>query len=116
MQANLMKVRKSWGQVSCTLRAENGLPKVCGMFYKATAQAVLSFGSELWKFSALSLRSLEGFYIWAACCMAGKMPTWNLDRTWTYPSSKAVLKLVGLWTIDHYIGVCWETIARFIVD
>ena len=36
--------------------------------------------------------------------------------TWTYPSSKDVLKAVGLKTIDHYIGVRRETIARFIVD
>ncbi len=35
---------------------------------------------------------------------------------WKYSSSKDVLKAVGLKTIDHYIGVCRETIARFIVD
>jgi hypothetical protein len=32
------------------------------------------------------------------------------------PKLKDVLKVVGLQTMDHYIGVCWETIARFIVD
>jgi hypothetical protein len=48
--------------------------------------------------------------------MAGKMPTWNLDRTWTYPSSRDEIKAMGLRTINHYIGVCWETIAHFIVD
>jgi hypothetical protein len=48
--------------------------------------------------------------------MAGKMPTRNPDRKWTYPSSRDVLKVVGLQTISHYIGVCQETIARFIVD
>jgi hypothetical protein len=36
MRANLRKARKSWGQVFCVLRAENALPKVCGVFYKAT--------------------------------------------------------------------------------
>jgi hypothetical protein len=116
MQANLRKARKSWGQVSCALRAENASPKVCGVFYKATVQAVLLFGSETWKLSPLSLKSLEGFHIWAAHRMVGKMPPRNPDGTWTYPSLKDVLKAVGLWTIDHYIGVCWETIARFIVD
>jgi hypothetical protein len=30
MQGNLKKARKSWGQVSCILRAENASPKVCG--------------------------------------------------------------------------------------
>jgi hypothetical protein len=44
------------------------------------------------------------------------MPTKNPDGTWTYPSSRDVLKAVRLQTIDHYIGVCREVIARFIVD
>jgi hypothetical protein len=116
MQGNLKKGRKSCGQVSCILRAENASPKVCGVFYKAIVQAVLLFGSETWNLSPLSLKSLEGFQIRAARCMAGKMPTKNPDGTWTYPSSRNVLKAVGLQTIDHYIGVHWETIACFIVD
>ncbi len=33
MRANLAKARKSWGQVSYVLRAENALSKVCDMFY-----------------------------------------------------------------------------------
>ena len=48
--------------------------------------------------------------------MAGMQSTQDSDRTWMYPSSKGVLKAVELKTIDHYIGVCRETIARFIVD
>ncbi len=48
--------------------------------------------------------------------MAGMQPTWDPDGTWTYPSSKDVLKAVELKTIDHYIEVCRETIARFIVN
>ncbi len=107
---------QSWGQVSCVLRAENALPKVYGMFCKATVQAVLLFRSELWKLSPSSLKSLEGFHTRAAHRMAGKEPTRNLDGTWTFPSSIDVLKAVGLWMIDHYIGVCQETIARFIVN
>ncbi len=116
IQGNLKKARKSWGQVSCILRAENASPKVCGVFYKATVQAVLLFVSETWKLSPSSLKSLEGFHIWAARCMAGKIPTRNPDGTWTYPSSRDVLKAVGLRTIGHYIGVFRETIARFIVN
>jgi hypothetical protein len=46
MQRNLKKARKSWGQVSHVLRAENASPKFYGVFYKATVQAVLLFGSE----------------------------------------------------------------------
>ena len=116
IRAYLKRARKTWGWVSCVLRAEKTSPKVCGVFYKATLQAVPLFGSETWKLSPPSLKSLEGFHIWAARCMVGKMPTRNLDGTWMYPSSKDVLKAVGLRTIDHYIGVCQETIARFIVN
>ncbi len=36
MRGNLKKARKSWGQVTHILRAENASPKVCGVFYKAT--------------------------------------------------------------------------------
>jgi hypothetical protein len=116
VQGNLKKVPKSWGQVSRILRAENASPKVCGVFYKATIQAVLLYGSETWKLSPLSLKSIEGFHIWAAHCMVGKMPTRNPDGTWTYPSLRDVLKAVGLRTIGHYIGVCRETIACFIMN
>ncbi len=48
--------------------------------------------------------------------MVGMQPTRDPDGTWTYPSSKDVLKAVELKMIDHYNGVCRETIARFIVD
>ncbi len=95
MGGNLKKARKSWGQVFHILRAENASPKVCGVFYKATVQAVLLFGSETWKLSTLSFKSLEGFHIRAAHRMVGKMPTRNPDGTWTYPSSRDVLKAVG---------------------
>jgi hypothetical protein len=58
-----------------------------------------------------SLKSLEEFHIWAARHMAGKMPTTNSDEMWTYPSSRDVIKAMGLQTIYHYTGVCQETIA-----
>jgi hypothetical protein len=66
MRANLKKAHKSWARVSRVLRAENASPKVCGVFYKEVVQAVLLFGSETWKLSPASLKSLEGFHIRAA--------------------------------------------------
>ncbi len=79
-------------------------------------QAVLLFWSETWKLSPASLKSLEGFHIRAARQMVGMQPTRDPDGMWMYPSSKDVLKAVELKTIDHYIGVCRGTIARFIID
>jgi hypothetical protein len=105
MWSNLKKARKSWAQEGRVLRAENASPKVCGVFYKATVQAVLQFGSETWKLSPLSLKSLEGFHIRAACRMAGMQPTNDPDRMWKYPNSGEVLKAVGLKTISEYIAV-----------
>ncbi len=116
MQLNLKKACKSLARVSCVLRAENASPKVSGVFYQATMQAVLLFGSETWKLSPSSLKILEGFHLRAARRMAGMQPTQNSDGRWAYPSSKDVLKAVGLKTIDQYIGVCRESIARFIMD
>ncbi len=48
--------------------------------------------------------------------MAGKRPTKLPDGTWTYPNSAAVLDKVGLKTIAHYIGMCRQHIASYIVN
>ncbi len=75
MQLNLKKAHKSWARVSCVLRVENASPKISGIFYIATVQAVLLFGSETWKLSPSSLKSLEGFHLRAACRMVGMQLT-----------------------------------------
>ncbi len=86
------------------------------MFYKATVQLILLFGSETWNLSPVSLKSLEGFYIRAAWRMAGKRPLKLPDGTWTYPNSTEVLDKVGLKTIAHYIGVQRQHVASYIAD
>ena len=63
---NLMKARKSWSRISKVLRADNASPRVCGMFYKATVQAILLYGSETWNLTPTALRTLEGFHLRAA--------------------------------------------------
>ncbi len=63
MRANLAKARGCWARVSRVLRAENALPKVCGVFYKATIQAVLLFRSETWNLPPSGLACLEGFHL-----------------------------------------------------
>ena len=63
VKANLRKARKCWACVSKMLRSENATPQVYGMFCKATAQAVLLFGSETWNVSPVMLARLEGFHI-----------------------------------------------------
>ncbi len=73
------------------LRAENVLPKVRGVFYNKTIQAVLLFGSENWNLAPLGLACLEGFHLQAAWQMSGKGQKRMPDGTWRYPNLKAVL-------------------------
>ncbi len=113
---NLKKARGVWARLSRMIRAENASPRVCGIFYKATVQLILLFGSKTWNLSLVGLKSLEGFHIRAAWCMAGKRPWKLLDGTWAYLNSAAVLDEVGLKPIAHYIGVRKQHIANYIVN
>ncbi len=47
-------------------QAENASPRVCSIFYKATVQLILLFGSKTWNLSPVNLKSLKGFHIKAA--------------------------------------------------
>jgi hypothetical protein len=116
MRSNLKKARGCWAWVSRVLRAENATPKTCRMFYKATVQAVLLYGSETWSLSPSSMKRLEGFHIRAAWRMSGKRPERNVDGSWTYPPLEEVLEAVGMKSIAHYVDVRCQTIANFIVN
>ncbi len=115
MRGNLAKAHRCWARVSRVLRSENASPKGCGVFYKATKQAVLLFGSEPWNLAPLGMVCLEGFHLRAAWCMSGSHPWKRPDGTWEYPNSEKVLWVVGLQCISHYIGMRRQHIANFIV-
>ena len=74
--------------ISLALRAENVTPRVCGMFYRATVQAVLLYDSETWVISPASVWMLEGFHVHCTCRMTILMPRKRQDRTWKYPSQQ----------------------------
>ena len=59
VRGNLAKARRVWARISRVLRAENASARVCGMFYKATMQSVLLFGSETWVLSPTTLQLME---------------------------------------------------------
>ena len=80
VRVNLKKARCVWARISRILRAENASPRVCGMFYKATVQSVLLFGSETWCLDPAALKSLEGFYVKAARRMTGMLPKLTSGR------------------------------------
>ncbi len=61
MRLNLRKARGCWARISRVLWAENASSRTSGMFYKATIQAVLLYGSETWSLPPSSIKRLEGF-------------------------------------------------------
>ncbi len=102
---NLKKVRGIWARLSCTIRAENASLRACGIFYKATVQSILLFGSKTWNLSPSSLKLLEGFHIRAAWSMTGKRSVKLRDGTWMYPNLAQFLEDAGLETVAHCIAV-----------
>jgi hypothetical protein len=86
------------------------------MFYKATVQVVLLYGSYTWSLPPLSVKQLEGFHIRVAWQMSGFQLEKESDGTWLYPCSVDVLEKARLQRIAHYMGVCWQTMANFIVN
>ena len=74
VRGNLKKALLVRARISCVLRAENVSAQVNGMFYKATVQAVLLFGSETWVFAPAALQRLEGFHVKAARQMTSMLP------------------------------------------
>jgi hypothetical protein len=116
MRRNLRKVHGCWAWVSCVLRAENVSPRTSRVFYKATVQAVLLYGSETWSLSPSSVKRLEGFHICAVWQMMGNRTKRNVDGSWTYPCSADVLNAAGLKTITHYMEVRQQTVTNFIIN
>ena len=85
---NLRKARRVWGRLSRVMKSENASPWVCGLFYKATVQAVLLFGSESWTITPAMRRGLEGFHTRAARRMTGMMPEKDTAGELGIPTNK----------------------------
>jgi hypothetical protein len=105
MRSNLRKARGCWAWILRVLRADNSSPRMSGMFYKATVQAVLLYGSETWSLPLSSVKRLEGFHIQAAWQMSGLRLEKKPDDSWSYPCLVDVLEKAGLETITHYMGM-----------
>ena len=77
---NLKKARRVWARISRILKVKNASPRVCRMFYKATVQSVLLFGSETWCLAPAALKSLESFHVKATRRMTGMLPKLTSGR------------------------------------
>ena len=94
------------------LRTENASPRIYGMFYKATVQAILLFGSETWNITTPMKNRLEGFHIRAAYRMVStNKPHRMPGGEWRYPALTDVLKEAGLFTITYYVEIRRQTIT-----
>ncbi len=116
MRLNLRKARGCWAWILHVLRAENASPRTSGMFYKATVQAVLLYGSEMWSLPPSCIKQLEGSHIRAVWQISGLRPEKKPNGSWSYPCLVDVLEKASLETISHYMGICQQTVANFIVN
>ncbi len=111
----LCKARGTWARIGQVLCRENAPPRVSAKFYKAIVQSVLLYGSETWVVSPAVMARLKGFHIRAAYRMAKRhVPRRETNHQWVYPSLEAVLEECGMHTIQHYIGVRRERIAKYV--
>ncbi len=116
VRSQLCKARGTWARVGQVLQRENAPPRVSTKFYKAIVQSVLLYGSETWVLSPAVLARLKGFHIRAAYRMAKKhVPRRGPNQQWVYPPSNKVLEECGMHTLQHYIDVRRETIAKYVV-
>ena len=117
VRSQLRKARGMWARIGQVLHKENAPPRVSTKFYKAIVQSILLYGSETWTLSPAALARLEGFHIHAAYRMAKEhVPRRGPHQQWVYPPSDKVLEECGIHTIEHYIDVRRETIAKYVVD
>ena len=97
------------------LRAKNALPRISGLFSRATVQAVLLFSAEMWNVLTAMLAQLKGFHIRATYRIVHRhKPEWT-PKGWVYPLLKDMLKEAGLHTMEYCIQVRRNTITTYIV-
>ena len=62
MYQNLRKARRRWGVVVRVLEKTGATVQARGMMYKAVANLVLLYGSEIWVVTGEMLKVLEGIH------------------------------------------------------
>ena len=112
---NLRRARGVWGRISKVIAKESVPPTVAGMFYQAVVASVLLYGSKTWVVPPHDARALEGFNV--ECCrrITGMRPRKRGEK-WVYTASVAVLKAIGVRTVEHYIRRRRHTIHQKIID
>jgi hypothetical protein len=104
---NLQKAIKRWAMISRVLTRESASPRISVLFYKATIQTVLLYGSETWVMTGEILQMLTSFHHGIAQRLTGHYPhpvSDTDDDDWIYPSINKTLRLAGLFTMEEYLN------------
>ena len=104
VRGNIKKARGTWARISKVLGTESASSRICGMFYRATVQAILLYGNETWNLTPALSGLLEGFYVCAARRMTGPI-SHKVSGNWECPESGEVMAAAGLHTIKNYIDL-----------
>jgi hypothetical protein len=101
---NLGKARQCWSMIARVLSQEGATPTISAMFYKATIQTVLLYGSETWVITGDILNALRSFHHSVARRLTGQYP-YQLANSgdWIYPSITNMLAQAGMFSIEEYL-------------
>jgi hypothetical protein len=88
------------------LARETASHRISTIFYKATIQTVLLYGSETWVITDEILQLLTSFHHSIARRLTNRhprpLPETETDK-WTYPSIQDTLQQAGMFTIEKYL-------------
>ena len=100
---NLQKSRRLWGMVTRVLEKTGATVQAQGAMYKAVAQLVLLYSSNIWVAALDMLKVLEGFHHRAAQQITGMTSNRGAGKDWDYPSVVEAMEGAGLQPIGEYI-------------
>jgi hypothetical protein len=104
-RSNLTKSRQRWTNISRILARESATSRISALFYKATIQTVLLFGSETWVITDEILQMLTSFHHGIARQLTGRYPRPIPDTDdWIHPSIRETRRLAGLFTMEEYLS------------
>jgi hypothetical protein len=101
---NLNKARNRWMTISRVLARASAFPRISALFYKATVQTVLLYGSETWVITDEILQLLTSFHHSIARRLTGRFPRPDPDTNeWVHPSIQETLQQAGLFPMEEYL-------------
>jgi hypothetical protein len=93
--------------ISHLLTHESASPRISVLFYKATIQTVLLYGSKTWVVTDEILQMLTSFHHGVTRRLTGRYPRPTSDTDdddWIYPSIKETLQIAGIFPMEQYLN------------